>query len=224
MTTDDEAVRAQLAAVFPPMGLCVRTPRLVLQMPLDTDLLTLQDVVDRGIHDPAEMPFLVPWTDMPSPQREWESMRHWWGRRSQWTPEDWQWEAAVYVDGQPIGVQNMNAKQFATRKQVESGSWIGREYQRQGIGREMRAAMLHLAFEGLGAVLAHSGYIAGNTSSRRVSEALGYIPNGFGFEEIRGELVRVEGVVLERRTWEGTRRHDIEIEGLAECLSLFGAT
>jgi RimJ/RimL family protein N-acetyltransferase len=120
-------------------------------------------------------------------------------------------------------VQDVGAKEFSTRRQVSSGSWIGLEYQGKGIGREMRAAMLHFAFEGLGAELAHSGFISTNTTSRRVSEALGYVPNGFCYEQIRGELVRVESVVLERSVWESHRRDDIEIVGLDGCRDMFGA-
>jgi hypothetical protein len=59
------------------MGVRVTTPRLTLKMPTDEDVLTLLEVAARGIHDPAEMPFLNPWTDTPSPQRERDSLRHW---------------------------------------------------------------------------------------------------------------------------------------------------
>jgi RimJ/RimL family protein N-acetyltransferase len=217
-------IRSRLAHHYPPLGLRVTTPRLVLQMPTDEDLLTLLDVAERGIHDPADMPFLVPWTDTPSPQRERDSLSHWWGIRSQWSPGNWNWNGAVYLEGEPIGVQNLQAHHFAQRRQVSSGSWIGQEFQGRGIGREMRAAVLHLAFAGLGAILAHSGYLAGNAASRRVSEELGYVANGFSYETIRGELVRVESVVLERSAWEARRRDDITIEGLEPCLEMFGAS
>jgi hypothetical protein len=40
---------------------------------------------------------------------------------------------------------------------------------------------------------------------------------------IRGELVRVKNVVLERGTWESRRRDDISIEGLDTCKELFAA-
>jgi RimJ/RimL family protein N-acetyltransferase len=53
------------------------------------------------------------------------------------------------------------------------GSWPGRRYQRQGAGTEMRAAVLFLAFDGLGALAAESGALEGNDASSRVSGKLG---------------------------------------------------
>jgi RimJ/RimL family protein N-acetyltransferase len=204
------------------MGVQVITPRLVL--PMDEDLLTLLAVAGRGVHDPADMPFLIPWTDTPSPQRERDSLSHWWGIRAHWSPANWNWSAAVYLQGQAIGVQSLHAHEFSSRRQVASASWLGLEFHGQGIGREMRAAILHLAFEGLGATVAHSGYLSTNAASRRVSEELGYTPNGFGLESVRGELVREERVVLERSAWAARRRDDITIAGLEPSLELFGAT
>jgi len=43
-----------------------------------------------------------------------------------------------------------------------------------GLGTEARAAILALAFDGLGADAAESGYFEGNAASARVSEKLGY--------------------------------------------------
>ena len=59
--------------------------------------------------------------------------------------------------------------------------------------------------------------------SGRISAALGYVPNGESFGERRGESVRHLDVRIERDDWERRRRDDIVIEGLDECLDLFGA-
>jgi RimJ/RimL family protein N-acetyltransferase len=123
-----------------------------------------------------------------------------------------------------VGVQGLMSADFASLHEVATGSWLGRRHQGQGIGTEMRAAVLHLAFEGLGAHRAHSGYLEGNEASRRVSATFGYEPNGHAFTVIRGEVRKEFHVVLERSTWEALRRDDVEIEGLDECLELFGAT
>ncbi len=218
----NDALRQRLAQYFPIFGVRITTPRLVLQFPLDEDLLDLLPVIEEGIHDPDRMPFKYPWTDTPNPQRDRDSLNHWWGNRAHWSPQNWAWSAAVFVDDHPIGVQSMLAQNFAIRRQVSTGSWIGRQYQGKGIGREMRAAMLHLAFAGLGATTAHSGYLEYNTSSRRVSEALGYEPNGHTTQSIRGEPVTEQRVILRRSAWEAQRRDDIEIEGLEPALSMFG--
>ena len=61
---------------------------------------------------------------------------------------------------------------------MKTGSWLGRSFQGRGIGTEMRAAVLELAFRGLGAATAESGALEGNAASARVSEKLGYRHDG----------------------------------------------
>lgn len=214
----------QLAAHQPLFGLQVHTPRLTLRMPTDPELIQLLEVIGRGIHDPSVMPFRFGWTDVPSPQRERESLAHWWQGRVDWRPTNWHWCGAVHVGDQIVGVQDLIAKDFPTLREVSSGSFIGLEHQGNGIGKEMRAAVLHLAFAGLGATRAYSGYIEGNTASKRVSEALGYVPNGYCTVMVRGQAIREINLVLEKNVWESRRRDDISIEGLADCLELFGAS
>ena len=65
--------------------------------------------------------------------------------------------SGVFVDGKPIGVQGLEAEHFRAVRSVETGSWLGRAHQGQGMGREMREAILHLAFAGLEAEEALSG-------------------------------------------------------------------
>jgi RimJ/RimL family protein N-acetyltransferase len=84
----------------------------------------------------------------------------------------------------------------------------------------MRAAALHLAFEGLDAVMATSGVLAGNEASRRVSEKLGYRPNGVGIVAPRGVPVEERRYLLRREDWRPERR--ATIEGLEACLDMFG--
>ncbi len=223
MSVGDEALRERFARHLPLFALRVKTPRLTLQLPTDPDLLDLLEVIEEGVHDPSWMPFQIPWTDTPQPQRDRDSLAHWWGTRASWSPQKWVWAAAVYVDGRAIGVQAMMASDFPTLREVSTGSWIGLRHQGRGIGKEMRAAVLHLAFEGLGARRAYSGYLEGNEASQRVSESLGYEPNGYSYRVIRGESRRECNVVLERDAWAPTRRSDIEIDGLEACRDLFGA-
>ena len=221
--TEDAVLRERLARHFPLFGLRVRTPRLTLQLPTDPELLELLAVIEDGVHDPSWMPFQVGWTDTLQPQRDRDSLAHWWRTRALWSPTDWIWSGAVRVDGLLVGVQGMMAKNFATIREVSTGSWIGLRNQGQGIGKEMRAAVLQLAFDGLGAERAHSGYVEGNEASRKVSESLGYEPNGYTYVIIRGEPRREINLVLERDRWAARRRDDIEIEGLDACRELFGA-
>ena len=72
----------------------------------------------------------------------------------------------------------MQGHNFASLRSVETGSWLGRAFQGQGLGKEMRQAILHLAFEGLGAEEAHSGAFHDNAPSLATSRSVGYAENG----------------------------------------------
>ena len=104
---------------------------------------------------------------------------------------------------------------------VETGSWLGRAFQSQGIGTEMRAAVLALAFDGLGAEVASSGAMDRNAASRRVSEKLATKPNGEGSVAPRGVPVVERRYQLRRERWDRDR-HPVAIEHLDECLGMFG--
>ena len=86
--------------------------------------------------------------------------------------------AASSWTGQPVGVQDLGAEHFRAVRSVETGSWLGRAHQGQGLGREMREAILHLAFAGLGAEEALSGAFEDNAASLATSRAVGYEENG----------------------------------------------
>jgi len=150
---------------WPLFDLVVRTPRLELRLPRDEDFPELIAVIDRGIHDPETMPFSVPWTDAPPAQRATGAAQHWWAQRALWSADNWNFNAAVIVAGHAVGIQALLARQFAAVRSVETASWLGLEYQGQGLGREMREAMLHLAFAGLGALEALSGAFEDNVAS-----------------------------------------------------------
>jgi len=106
---------------------------------------------------------------------------------------------------------------------VTTGSWLGRSFQGRGLGKEMRTAILHLAFEGLGAVEAHSAAFPDNAASMATSRSLGYRSNGEQLVLRRGRPDRLVNLVLDRQTWMARRREDIVIEGLQSCLDMFGA-
>lgn len=140
---------------WPLFDLRIRTPHLELRLPTDDDLLALIEVARNGIVEPERTVFFVPWHLLPSPAMERQFLQHWWQNRGSWNPAAWSLGLAIYESGRPIGMQEMLARDFAIRKYVASGSWIGREYQGRGLGTEARAAILALAFDGLGADFAN---------------------------------------------------------------------
>jgi len=216
-------VKERAARYWPLFGLRIVTPLLEIRLADDDDVFALVDEIVEGVHDPSTMPFNVGWTDIPSPRLERESLQWFWRQRAQWGPDNWTFSGAVIVDGHAVGVQDLSADNFAILRTVRTGSWLGMRHQGRGIGKEMRAAILHLAFAGLGAVEANSGAWHDNARSLNVSDALGYEINGEDVGLRRGSAERQVRLRLTRDSWQYKRRDDIRLVGLEDCLELFGA-
>jgi RimJ/RimL family protein N-acetyltransferase len=207
---------------WPLFDLRLRTPRLELRLPNDEDLLELARVAREGVVEEGRTFFAVPWHELPSPAFERQFLLRWWRVRGHWDPADWNIGFAVVADGQPIGIQDLMAREFAIRKTVVTASWLGRAYQGRGYGTEMRAAVLTLAFDGLGAELAESGYFEGNGASARVSAKLGYVDNGEQVVAVGSRRAVERRLKLERDTWK-RELVPVTIEALEPCRALFGA-
>lgn len=216
-------VRSRLAVAWPLFGLTLRTERLVLCLPTDEDLLDLMDVVRAGIHPPDEMPFASTWSTLPSPAFERGYLTYHWANRSAWSPDSWELGVAASLDGRPIGMQGMHARGFATSRVVNTGSWLGQRYQGQGLGKEMRLAILALAFDGLGAYAAETEAFLDNAASNGVSRALGYEENGTGSLAPHGEPRPTRRFRMTAEGWRSRPRPPVTIEGLDACRELFGA-
>lgn len=207
---------------WPLFDLRVRTPRLELRYPSDDDLAALATLTREQIHDPASMPFAVPWTRVPADERPANALRHWWGARSGLDVNEWTLVFLVAHQGEPVGVQDLAGTAFPVTRSVRSGSWLVQRHQGRGIGKEMRAAVLHLAFAGLGAQEAHTSSFEDNAASLGVTRSLGYQPNGSGVDAREGAPVRHLRFLLTREEWQRRRRDDIAIEHLDPCLPLLG--
>ncbi|MCU1360794.1 MAG: GCN5-related N-acetyltransferase, partial [Ilumatobacteraceae bacterium] len=130
---------------------------------------------------------------------------------------------AVLADGVAVGTTSLDAHDFPTLRQFESGSWLGREFQGRGLGTEMRRATLHLGFAGLGATLATTAAFFDNGPSLGVTRHLGYTPTGIGRKVRRGVSADSHLFEMTVEHWEqNVRNDDIVIEGLAPCLPLLG--
>jgi RimJ/RimL family protein N-acetyltransferase len=213
---------------WPVWDICIRTPRLELRPVREADVSDLVDLADRGIHDPATMPFLTPFTDLPAPQRARSTLQFYAGAWANWSVDRWLLPLVARTDGVCVGVQSVEAESFPVLRTVTTGSWLGLAHQGQGLGTEMRGGALALAFNGLGAQSAETGAFDDNTASLGVTAALGYQPNGWTRAVRRGERGRVLKFVLERAGWEQRTRDDpgfgsILVEGLGpEALDQFG--
>jgi RimJ/RimL family protein N-acetyltransferase len=215
--------RHALADAWPLFGLRLRSERLVLRLPTDDELLELMALARAGIHPPDAMPFGVAWSTRPSPAFERGFMQHHWSMRGSWSPDHWFLNLMTELEGVPIGSQSIGADGFAIHRTVATGSWLGREYQGRGFGKEMRAAVLGFAFDGLGARVAETSAFLDNAPSNAVSRALGYEENGFGSLAPLGVAKVTQQFRMTAETWRSCPRPPLAIEGLEPCLDLFGA-
>ena len=207
---------------WPLFDLEVRTPRLTLRPPDEATMFALVALADRGVHPPDYMPFLRAWTSEPDGVRQRHSLQYYWRCWSSWDVEAWELPFAVWADDDVVGVQTIMANAYPQARTFETGSWVQQDHQGQGLGKEMRAAILHLAFAGLGAQRATTGAFHDNTRSLAVTYALGYEPNGDLLKLRGGQPERCLEFKMDRAPWLLRRRTDIAISGLEPCLELFG--
>jgi len=197
----------------------VRTPRVELRLGTDAELRELGRVAVAGIHGPDVMPFEFPWTDDVTEDSVRDYHRD---RLRQFSAENWELGLVAFHRGRPLGIQSVAAERFAERRTVVTGSWLGRPWQGRGLGTEMRAAVLHLAFAGLGATVARSGAIAGNPQSLGVSRKLGYEVVGSHTVSPRGAPLEHTDIELQRERFRSPV--PVEVVALEPLLPLFGAS
>jgi RimJ/RimL family protein N-acetyltransferase len=202
----------------------LRTPRLELRLPSLEQLAALGELAGSGVHDPAAMPFVTAWTDQPPGERARSVLQWHWKSWAGLTPQKWSLGFVVLAAGEVLGTQEVGGTDFAVTREVTTGSWLGLRHQGRGIGTEMRAAVLDLAFAGLGAETATSAAFLDNPASLGVSRRLGYTPDGLARYAVRGRLRLDQRLRLDRAAWEAHRTVPVEIEGLEPCRELLGAT
>jgi len=208
--------------LWPLFGLRLTTPRLELRLPDLDQLAALGRLAAAGVHDPEVQPFVAAWTDGPPEQVARNTLQFQWSTWARWSPAEWTLQLVVLADGEVIGTQGLDARDFALLREVGTGSWLGRAFHGRGYGTEMRAAVLELAFDGLSAEYATSEAFEDNAASYAVSRKLGYVDNGVERHVIRGAPKVGRRLRLDRAGWAAARRVPVRITGLEPCLPMFG--
>ncbi|HSA53449.1 MAG TPA: GNAT family protein [Yinghuangia sp.] len=86
----------------------------------------------------------------------------------------------------------------------------------------MRAAVLHLAFAGLGAQHAVSAAYDDNAASLGVSRKLGYRDDGIERHAVRGKPAVLRRLRLTAEQWQRHQLVPVKWAGLPGCLPWFG--
>lgn len=217
---------SRLVDLWPAAGLRVRAGDLELRWIDDELAVDLGLLAGKGIHDEAAMPFNVPWTRGTEREVARSVLTFQWGIRPHVGPEKLVLELGVLLGGEPVGIQGVSGRDWSVLREVETGSWLGRAHQGQGIGRRMRALMLHFCFESLGAESVVSTAFTDNAASNAVSLRTGYVPDGVQRMVREGAAVTANRYRMDRARWAEVRAAnaeilgaDVEVEGLAALLA-----
>jgi len=148
-----------------------------------------------------------------------------WKAFGTWSPEAWRLGFAVFSHGRMIGYQELEGNDFLRLRTVESSSFLIPEYRGRGLGKQMRRAVLTLAFGPLKAEAAITEAWHDNHTSLGVSRSLGYRPNG-ELSRRRGESIDLMiHLRLRRSDWLAQGLGDqVRISGFEACRPLFGLT
>jgi RimJ/RimL family protein N-acetyltransferase len=186
--------------------LVLRTPDLVLHGMTEQWAHRLADVVPDDLeHDPA-LAHLSAGADV---------LQAYWRNKGHWLATDWVAELVVLHDGEPIGLQALEGKDFSNRRTVDTHSWLVPSARGRGLGKQMRAAVLSLAFEHLDATCAITEAWTDNAASLGVSRSLGYVESGVESHP--------DGRVMQHLTLSRWRSPwPVEVVGLEPCRPLLG--
>src|SRR5215510_11034257 len=90
----------------------IRTPRLELRLPTERLIDDLIDIALDGVHDPAEMPFSVAWTDASRDELPYSMLQYYWTQLAGFSVDEWHLPLAVLADDQVVGIQDIGASRF----------------------------------------------------------------------------------------------------------------
>ena len=210
--------------IWPFAALRITTPMLELRYPDDDDLCALAHLAADGIHDPAAMPFYVPWTRADAPDLKRGLLQFGWGRRSSLDPDDWSLPFVVLrrrrsgrgagrlreaVRGASGGRDRLVARCSDARVVGSARRCVPRCCTSRSTARRGRGAQRSFTDNPASAAVSrHNGYVAERRRDRRAGRC-----------RRRGcSTGRCHAAV-----WNAGRRDDIAVEGLEACLPLLGA-
>jgi RimJ/RimL family protein N-acetyltransferase len=208
--------------IWPLFGLRVSSGPLELRAIRDADIPALVDLAERGIHDPDAMPFSFPWSTAPAAELGRNMATFYWRNRAEFSASAWSLELLVRWQGRIAGCQGYATRNFLVTRTGETGSWLGSEFQGQGIGTLMRQTVCAFVFDHLDAQEVTSAAFLDNPASLAVSRKVGYAANGRTREKRRdGELAISQRLVLRPKDLRGPP-HGIHVEGVPAVRRLIG--
>jgi RimJ/RimL family protein N-acetyltransferase len=206
---------------WPLFDLTLTTPDLVLRVATEAGQMRLADVLPDDIEVDPSLPRYVDAESRSA--RGTGLLQSYWRAFGTWRPESWAIPFVVFRGDDLIGLQALEGEDFPTLRTVDSFSLLVREARGKGYGKQMREAVLALAFGPLDAARAVTSAWQDNHASLGVSKALGYVDNGERLHR-RGDGADVMvHLRLTREAWQArTDRPPVDISGFDPCRPFFG--
>ncbi len=153
--------------------------------------------------------------------------RHVWRSRAESAPDKWRrLSFLLEVDGDVAGSQDLKASDFPQLRIVESASWLGERFRGTGLGKAMRAMVLHFAFQALDATAAETESEEHNDAALGVTRSLGYQPCGDRYAQRVDRIDHMLWSRLTRERWallrNGYGLDEVGISGAERCLPMLG--
>lgn len=207
---------------WPLFDLRLSTPDLRLHPMTEADLEPIADLLPDDVEQDQDRPGYE--FGEPRVGRGIVSHQAYWRAYGSWRPQSWRLPFVVRsTAGEILGVQELEASDFLTLRTVDSSSFLVTAARGRGFGKQMRIAVLALAFGPLEAEAAITSAWHDNHASLGVSRAVGYRPNGESLHAHPGRVDVLTHLRLLRADWLASGIGDqVGITGFDACRPLFG--
>ncbi|MGI8993920.1 MAG: GNAT family N-acetyltransferase [Nocardioidaceae bacterium] len=206
---------------WPMFDIRITTPDLELRHLTEADLSSVADILPA---DAEQDPAATTYNGLDTARNRGAVVhQEYWRARGGWRPESWALSFGVFQSGELVGYQGLEGDDFVRLRTVDSSSFLTPAARTRGWGKQMRAAVLALAFAHLDARFAITSAWSDNHASLAVSRALGYADNGVKAHargEAAGEMTHLR---LTRQTWLASHwPEQVSVSGVEECKEFFG--
>jgi len=206
---------------WPMFDIQLSTPELELRHLTEADLASLSNVIP---DDAEQNPSSTTYAGLDARQNRGAVVHQdYWRARGSWRPESWALSFGVFRDGDLLGYQGLEGDDFVKLRTVDSSSFLAAPVRGRGWGKQMRAAVLALAFGPLGARFAITSAWSDNHASLGASRRLGYVDNGITVQQRDGQAGEMVHLRLSRETWMASGwPEQVVVSDMDECLAFFG--
>ncbi len=211
-----------LEEIWPVFGLRIVAGPLELRAIRDDDIPALVDLAEQGIHDPAGMPFLFPWSTAPVDELGRNMATFYWTSRTQVSPARWSLELVARWHGVIVGSQGITTENYLVTRTGETGSWLGREHQGHGIGTVMRQTICAFVLDHLDAEEVTSAAFVDNPASLAVSRKVGYVTDGRQRVKRRDSELAISQRLVLRPEDLVRNPYDLEVTGVGPLRAFLG--